>query len=113
MDSVSRITGLPATIGWDWHTKQQYSLLPGEIVDNRIRDVTEMYETTDATEALNLLRHYNVSLIYVGPLERAMYGEQGLAKFETMADAGELKKVYDENGVQIYVVSDRVAQVVR
>ncbi len=101
---VSINTGLPTIIGWDWHTKQQYSLLPGEIVDNRIRDVSEIYQTTDPEEALQLLRHYNVSLVYVGPLERILYGESGLEKFETMAAADALTQVYDANGVQIYVV---------
>lgn len=110
---ISINTGLPATIGWDWHTKQQYSLLPGEIVDNRIRDVSTIYQTPDPTEGMDLLRHYNVSLIYVGPLERLVYGQVGLSKFDAMTDTGELKKVYDNNGVQIYVVSDQVTQVVK
>lgn len=110
---ISINTGLPTTIGWDWHTKQQYSLLPGEIVDNRIRDVNTFYQTTDPAEALDLARRYNVSLIYVGPLERVLYGEQGLEKFAALADAGALKKVYDNDGVQIYALSARVAQVVK
>lgn len=110
---VSINTGLPTTIGWDWHTKQQYSVLPGEIVDNRIRDVVTMYETSDPSEALELLRRYNVSLIYVGPLERVLYSEAGLGKFDAMAETGALKKVYDHDGVQIYVVGNQVAQIVK
>jgi uncharacterized membrane protein len=110
---ISINTGLPTTIGWDWHTKQQYSLLPGEIVDNRIRDVTTMYQTSDPTEAMELLRRYNVSLVYVGPLERILYGDEVADNFEAMAEVGDLKKVYDADGVQIYAVSDKVAQVVK
>ncbi len=110
---ISINTGLPTPIGWDWHTKQQYSLLPGEIVDNRIRDVATIYQTTDPEQALQLLRHYNVSLVYVGPLERILYGAAGVEKFETMAAADALTQVYDNNGVQIYVVGNQVAQVVK
>jgi YYY domain-containing protein len=110
---VSINTGLPTIIGWDWHTKQQYSLLPGEIVDNRINDVRTIYETTDPTEALDLMRRFDVSLIYVGPLERALYDHEGLGKFDALTAAGALKKVYDQDGVQIYAVSSQVAQVVK
>lgn len=110
---ISINTGLPTTIGWDWHMKQQYSVLPGDIVDNRIRDVTTIYQTFDPEEALQLLHHYNVSLVYVGPLEHVLYGDKGLAKFETMAAADALTRVYDANGVRIYVVGNQVAQVVK
>ena len=110
---VSINTGLPTIIGWDWHTKQQYSLLPGEIIDNRIRYIQTIYDTADPNEALDLLRRYNVSLIYVGPLERILYAQEGLDKFAAMAETGALKKIYDNNGVQIYALSDAVAQVVK
>lgn len=110
-DRVSINTGLPVVVGWDWHTKQQYSLLPGDIVDNRIHDIKTIYETTDANAALDLLHHYNVSLIYVGPLEHAMYDAGGFAKFDAMAESGILKKIYDHDGVQIYALRDKVAQV--
>ncbi|MCC7163438.1 MAG: glycosyltransferase family 39 protein [Anaerolineae bacterium] len=110
---VSINTGLPVIAGWDWHTKQQYSLLPGEIIDHRIGDIRTIYETGDTDEALRLLRKYGVSLVYVGPLERAVYSGAGLEKFGDMADQGTLELIYDQNGVQIYALSDKVAQVVR
>ncbi|MBI4673487.1 MAG: hypothetical protein HY741_17680, partial [Chloroflexi bacterium] len=110
---VSIITGLPTVIGWDWHTKQQYSLLPGELIDQRIRDVRTIYETSDPAEALDRLRHYNVSLVYVGPLEHAVYPAADFAKFDAMAAAGALSKVYDKDGVKIYALSEKVAQAVK
>src|SRR5581483_2082496 len=111
---VSINTGLPTIIGWDWHTKQQYSLLPGEIVDNRIGDVRTIYDTSDPNEALDLLHHYGVSLIYVGPLERAVYNDgSGFGKFQAMTETGVLRKLYDHDGVQIYALADKVAQVVK
>jgi uncharacterized membrane protein len=110
---ISINTGLPTIIGWDWHTKQQYALLPGEIIDNRIMDTRMIYETSDPGETLRLLNKYNVSLVYVGPLERATYGERGPSKFAEMEARGELDKLYDANGVQIYALPDKVTQVVR
>jgi uncharacterized membrane protein len=110
---VSINTGLPVVAGWDWHTKQQYSLLNGEIVDSRIRDIKTIYETADPAEALRLLKHYDVSLIYVGPLERAVYFPSGWGKFGAMTEVGALDKIYDRNGVEIYALADKVARVVR
>lgn len=110
---ISINTGLPVVVGWDWHTKQQYSLLPGEQIDNRIQDIRTIYETDDPQEALDLLHEFGVSLIYVGPLEHALYSEAGLPKFDEMVRDGSLRKIYDTDSVQIYALADKVAQVVK
>jgi uncharacterized membrane protein len=102
---ISIYTGLPTIMGWDWHTKQQYSLLPGDIIDHRVQDVRTIYDTPDPNEALELLRHYQVSYVYVGGLERAVFSPEGVGKFEAMAQTGALSKVYDANNVQIYQVN--------
>ncbi len=95
-------TGLPTIIGWDWHTKQQYSLIQGDLVDYRLSLVQEFYNTPDQNRVMEIARHYDVSYIVVGGLERAVYDPNGLNKFEAMAQAGFLHKVYDANNVQIY-----------
>ena len=110
---VSINTGLPVVIGWDWHTKQQYSLLPGEIVDNRIQALREIYTSSDTDETLKLLSKYNVSLVYLGPLERAVYNDTNFNKFDNMVKEGTLRKIYNADGVEIYAVADKVAQVVK
>lgn len=110
---ISINTGLPVVIGWDWHTKQQYSLLPGEQIDNRIQDIRTIYETDDPQQALDLLHEFGVSLIYVGPLEHALYSEAGFYKFDEMVRDGSLRKIYDADSVQIYALADKVAQVVK
>jgi YYY domain-containing protein len=101
---ISINTGLPTPIGWDWHTKQQYSLIEGGVIDRRLEDVKMLYNTPDANQTLTLLARYDISYVYVGPLERAVYNAQGLGKFATMAAAGKLEKVYDAEKVQIYRV---------
>jgi uncharacterized membrane protein len=97
-------TGLPTVIGWDWHTKQQYSLLPSNLIDDRIELVREFYNTPDPERAMEIASRYDVSYVVVGGLEHAVYDSQGLSKFEDMAQAGLLLKVYDANSVQIFRV---------
>ncbi|MGZ9222346.1 MAG: DUF2298 domain-containing protein, partial [Anaerolineales bacterium] len=97
-------TGLPTIIGWDWHTKQQYSLLPGDLIDYRVALVREFYDTLDETRAMEIAHRYNISYVIVGGLERAVYDPNGLNKFEGMVQRGVLLKVYDTNTVQIYQV---------
>jgi uncharacterized membrane protein len=97
-------TGLPTLIGWDWHTKQQYSLIPGDIVDYRVSLVQEFYNTLDTNRVLQLAQRYNISYVIVGELERAVYDANGLNKFEDMAQKGMLHKIYDAYDVKIYQV---------
>jgi uncharacterized membrane protein len=97
-------TGLPTLIGWDWHTKQQYSLIPGDIVDYRVSLVQEFYNTLDTNRVLQLAQRYNISYVIVGELERAVYAANGLNKFEDMAQKGMLHKIYDAYDVKIYQV---------
>ena len=97
-------TGLPTLIGWDWHTKQQYSLLPSDLIDYRVEMVREFYNTLDPNRAMEIAERYDISYIIVGGLERAVYNVAGLSKFQVMAQGGRLLKVYDANNVQIYQV---------
>jgi YYY domain-containing protein len=99
---VSIYTGLPTVIGWDWHQKQQRMLMPGGTVEGRIEDVRTIYTTSDDESALALLRKYNVSLIYVGEYEKAIYGEEGMAKFGRWAGQGIVDAVFSNQEVTIY-----------
>ncbi len=104
---VAMYTGLPAIVGWDWHQRQQRAVVPGSMVSSRIQDVNMLYNTTDIQEALDILRQYNVSYIYVGELERAYYTPEGIAKFQQMADAGLLQIVYQDDAVTIYKMNEQ------
>jgi hypothetical protein len=64
-------------------------------------DVKQVYQTTDAVEALEILDTYDVEYVYVGALERQTYGEAGLAKFPTFMDVA-----YQNSGVTIYRMRD-------
>ncbi|HET9906123.1 MAG TPA: DUF2298 domain-containing protein, partial [Anaerolineales bacterium] len=99
---VSIYTGLPTVIGWDWHQKQQRSILPGQTIERRIEDVRTIYDGTNLEETKKLLGLYNVQYIYVGPLERLYYASDGLDKFDQPSDLWDL--VYENEQVKIYQV---------
>ena len=108
---VSIYTGLPTVVGWRWHQMQQRAMLPSTMVDWRIGDVNECYNTTSVLRASELLGRYDVRYVYVGEYERAYYGQAGLAKFDEMVDMGVLRVVYDAHGVRIYEVADGASSV--
>jgi len=84
----------------------------------RVTDVETIYNTPDPAVALPLLHQYHVGYIYVGTAERGdpnneyeagAYGRvgfdpTGLAKFDRMAAARQLRVVYNRLGVTIYKV---------
>jgi YYY domain-containing protein len=104
-------TGLPTVQGWNWHQRQQRSVVPSIDVERRVSQVQELYTTTDLARARQLLDHYNVEYIIVGELERAYYPPEGLAKFDELVAQGYLEGVYRGGTVTIYrVVGPRDTQ---
>jgi len=103
---VSVFTGLPTVIGWDWHQKQQRSIVDGAIIDRRIDAVRQMYNSRSSVDALALLKRFRVQYVYIGDLERAFYDQVGLAKFDMMARARQLELVYENERVKIYKVGE-------
>jgi YYY domain-containing protein len=97
-------TGLPTVIGWDWHEKQQRSIIDGSIIDQRIKTASDIYNTPDANSALEMMSRFRVKYIYVGDLEHAYYNAVGLAKFDLMVGAGKLQIVYQNDHVKIYEI---------
>ncbi|MBN1399515.1 MAG: hypothetical protein JXA74_01685, partial [Anaerolineae bacterium] len=100
---VSIYTGLPTIIGWDWHQKQQRAAVNGIVVDWRLQDLRDLYNTHDQQVALDILQRYRVGYIYVGELEQAYYDPQGLAKFGEMVGRY-LEVAYQQPPVTIYRV---------
>ena len=100
---VSIYTGLPSLIGWDWHQKQQRSILPGQVIEKRIQDTNSIFTTTDQEQLKHLLSEYNVQYIYVGPLERIYYAGDGINKFDQPNPLWKL--VYQNEQVKIFQVN--------
>ena len=93
---IANYTGLPTVLGWPWHQIQQRTAYSSTIQE-RARDVREMYETIDVERTLELLRQYRVKYVVIGDLERITYPGEGLRKFDEMA-----KKVFDNQETAIY-----------
>jgi YYY domain-containing protein len=103
---ISKYTGLPAVIGWDYHQRQQRSLnsLP-TLVNQRRANVNAFYTTRDIDEAVDVLHHYEVRYIIVTAYEQARYTYTGgLDKFLAMVDDGLLTVAYEEEDALIYEV---------
>ncbi|HZY44048.1 MAG TPA: hypothetical protein VFF70_04785, partial [Anaerolineae bacterium] len=101
---ISINTGLPSIIGWDWHQRQQRSIMPGSVIDNRLNDLRTLYQSTDIIAVTRVIDYYSVHYIVVGALERSYYPPEGLAKFDQMVTSGMLSVAYQNNGDKLYEV---------
>jgi uncharacterized membrane protein len=128
---VTMFTGLPSVVNWAGEAGQQrYSGQLGpnnrpypDEVNPRVTDVNLIYDTPDPALALKLLHQYHVGLIFVGHIERfgdpedtgnlPPYNRTGLAKFQTMAAAGTLTRVYPPAGIPVTPTSTIIYKVIR
>ncbi len=92
---VSAMTGLPTLLGWGGHQSQWRGNYDEPA--RREPDIDRLYNTPDVQEARQLLDKYNITYVYVGPLERERYSPQGLAKFKQIMDV-----VFQQDDVIIY-----------
>ncbi len=92
---VSRSTGVPTVFNWPGHQVQWRG--NSELFGGRAQDVTDIYQTLDASEAQNLLVKYGVDYVYIGPRERSQYGDAGLDKFDSFMEV-----VFEKDDVAIY-----------
>ena len=96
-------TGLPGVVGWNWHQRQQRGLM-STWVEDRVAEVGNFYESVDVEYARSFLDKYDVSYIMVGPLERAAYTPEGIAKFKQFAGKY-WTEVYRDGDTAIYQVN--------
>jgi YYY domain-containing protein len=92
---VSALTGLPTLLGWSGHENQWRGSY--EIQGAREPDIEMIYNTLDPEVALTLMDKYDITYVYVGPVERSEYDPRGLAKFERFMEVA-----YRNDGVTIY-----------
>ena len=97
---VASMTGLPTFVG-----QHQYEQRPGDEVSSQAVEGMEFFRTTDLVETRQLVRRLGVRYIYVGQLERILFSEESLRKFDVLTEAGELRVAYRNPGVTIYEVA--------
>ncbi|MFZ5858091.1 MAG: DUF2298 domain-containing protein [Chloroflexota bacterium] len=96
-------TGLPGVVGWNWHQRQQRGFVQPLIIENRITEITNFYNTVNISEAIVFLKKYNVHYIIVGQVENIYYPGNGLLKFEAY-DGILWNEVFREGTTVIYEV---------
>ncbi|WP_416838896.1 DUF2298 domain-containing protein [Haloferax sp. DFSO52] len=90
----SSLTGVPTVAGW----AHEVGYRGPEAYYNRVRDVDAMYVGDESTRT-RLIREYDVQYVWVGPGERARYGE-----IET--DVPWLTPVHRSGSVVVYEVEE-------
>jgi YYY domain-containing protein len=98
---VSTYTGLPTIIGWEHHEGVWRPGCSDCDLAGRKADVDRIYEFGDWDQVKALLEKYRVTYIYVGRLEREMYGAEVGEGFEDFMDV-----VFENDGVTIYKVRE-------
>jgi YYY domain-containing protein len=94
----SMYTGLPTVLGWGHHVRQRGTT--SAMVQQRRRDIREIYSTPDIDRAEQLLLQYGVDLIVVGRLEHRDYPAFGLEKFS--GNPVRFPKLFESGEVTIY-----------
>jgi tetratricopeptide (TPR) repeat protein len=105
-------TGLPMVIG-GLHQDEQRAGTYARLVGDREQDMNNFFSTSDVQQALTIISKYDIQYIYLGQLEQARAGTDGIKKFQQLADPkiAVLTKVFasdnppDVPGTIIYAVS--------
>jgi len=86
------LTGLPTVLGW-FHEEQYRG---SEAYDRRLGHVEAIYTSEDRQFQREVLEFYDVTYVYVGPAERAKYGEITVGNLQsvTVARAFESVTIY-------------------
>jgi YYY domain-containing protein len=101
---VASLTGISGLRGM--HESEQRA---GEAVGERDGLHREFWNTQDETRTKELIDQLQISLIYVGELERHQHPD-GVQKLERMAQRRQLEKLYSNAGVTIYGVPGTLAR---
>ncbi len=94
---IASYTGLPTLLG-----AHQYEQRPAAQVGPRQADAERLFATEDPEVALEVIQRQGVRLVYVGPLERALYTPAALDKFDTLVEQQMLERIYWNKQVDLY-----------
>ena len=99
---IATWTGLPTLIGWDGHQNQQRDpARAGGIIGYRKTVIEQIYNAADGGAANRLLDAYGIGALYVGPLERNLYGANAGQKFAELG--GGWRLAYDQADAKVYL----------
>lgn len=95
---VSSNTGLPTILGWYVHEWLWRGAT--DEANKRAEDIKILYETTNLEETKQLIKKYNVSLVFIGALEKEKYPDLNENKF---IDLGKI--IFQEENTRIYQIN--------
>ena len=94
---ISAFTGHCAVVGWWGHEvgwRDEF-----QAVHRRAFEIGRLFRSTDPNVAIDVISKHGVQLIYYGEVEREVYGEAGLQKFQSAFET-----VYASDGVKVFDV---------
>jgi len=97
MSRIATWSGVPTVIGWTQHEQLWRGSIPE--IGERADDVDRIYSTTDAAEALRLMRHYDVTHVVFGRIERVRYDVQAASRLRAY-----LEPVAQFGGTTVFAV---------
>lgn len=102
---IATYTGLPTILGWPWHETQQRSVADvGPVLGARQAAIQRWYSGTDPATVLREIQNYGIEYVYVGQMERALYGPQADTAFVALAAQGSITEVYRSGLSVLYQV---------
>ena len=103
---ISGATGLPTILGWPGHESQWRG--GSEEQEGRPEDLEMLYTSTDTDEVRSVIQKYNVSYVFLGPVERETYSELAVAELDEL-----FEPVFEQGDVVIYRVRETTGTVTR
>ena len=81
---ISGSSGVPTVIGWVFHERQWRGT--DELFVDREMDVRTIYTTRDIEELQSLIDKYQITMVVLGPRERATYDNIVAGMFDRLGD---------------------------
>jgi YYY domain-containing protein len=95
---VAAYTGLPSILGGLHQNEQRYASQIG----SRDLVVNEFWYTPDPNRALQLMDQLGITYLYIGQIERAVYGVEVEDKFRQLVEQGKLEIVFENDLTRVY-----------
>ena len=102
---ISAATGRATPLSWDGHERQWRGDDINPELERRKADVEAIFTSDESAVSRDLLRHYGIRWLAVGPRERSAYGHDVGDRMVKWADEGWLMPAFESEGVVIYEVT--------
>lgn len=102
---ISAATGRPTPLSWEGHERQWRGDDINPELARRRTDVETIYTSDQSAISQDLLRHYGIRWLIVGPRERSAYGNDVGERMVKWAEEGWLAPAFESGEVVIYEVT--------